>query len=102
MKAAQAAMAQAGGPPQGEEKGGPDGSALDAALQSGALQPAGAGGTSVEAAIQSGALMPAEGAMAQQPAGPSVDDLIASGAMLPAEAAEASRDGAYGAPMPGL
>jgi len=83
----QAAALQGKGPqakPQPEEKKGPDGSALKHAIDSGALQPAGAvpKADPMQQAMQSGALQPA-GAAQPPPAGPSLDDLIDGGFLSP-------------------
>lgn len=60
---------------------GPDGSAVDAAVQSGALLPAGAQGDPMQDAVQSGLLVPQGGG----PRGPSVDELMAGGVLSPAQ-----------------
>src|SRR5262245_21053394 len=71
-------------PPAKEEKKGPNGSALQQAIQSGALQPEGAApkANPLQDAIQSGALQPMGTQMPQMP-GPSLDDLINSGYLSP-------------------
>jgi hypothetical protein len=75
-----------------DPKAGSDGSALEGAIQSGALQPASAataGGLSLDAAVQQGLLKPAGAADAQaQAAGPSIDDLTAQGVLTPAAAVQ--------------
>lgn len=86
------AAAMAAGPPKpapAEDKG-PDGSALKAAIDSGALKPAGAEpkGDPLKEAIASGALQPAGAAGAAppppQPTGlPSIDDLVSQGLLSP-------------------
>lgn len=68
------------------EKGGPppDGKAVDAAVASGQLTPAGAQPNPLEAAIASGQVQPAGAVAAQQQAMlPSIDDLIAQQMMTP-------------------
>lgn len=86
-----AAMAQQPAAPGQAEPASPDGASLDAALESGALKPAGApggGGLSLDDAVNQGALQPEGAATAgQQASGPSIDDLTRSGALLPASAA---------------
>jgi hypothetical protein len=84
---------------------GPDGTAVEGAVNAGALLPAGAapgpqGPPPLDAAVNSGALMPA-GVMAaqqaaQQPQGPSIDDLMAQGALTPVPPPAAG----LGAPAP--
>jgi hypothetical protein len=67
---------------------GPDGSAVEGAVNAGALLPAGAaqgpqGPPPLDQAVNSGALMPAGVMAAQPPQGPSIDDLMAQGALTP-------------------
>jgi hypothetical protein len=68
-----------------EEPKKPDGSALESAVSSGALQPAGAApkANPLQEAISSGALQPAGAQPPPPPAGPSFDDLINSGILTP-------------------
>jgi hypothetical protein len=87
----QAAMAQAAAqnpPPPDDrtpaEKG--DGSAVEAAIESGALRPAGEPEDPMAGAIESGAIVPAGvgEAAAQIHRGPSIDELSAAGVLVPA------------------
>lgn len=74
-------------PPEAGAPTGPDGSAVQAAVDAGVLQPEGAQPQPedpMQALVQSGALQP-EGASAA-PAGPSVDDLLRGGVIAPAPA----------------
>jgi len=68
-------------PPQKEEKKGPDGSALQQAIESGALRPKDQSDP-MQQAIQSGALQPQQ-PPAPPPQGPSLDDLIDGGYLSP-------------------
>jgi hypothetical protein len=66
---------------------GPDGSAVEGAVNAGAIQPAGAipqGPPPLEQAVGAGALMPAAAAAASQPAGPSIDQLMEQDVLTPA------------------
>lgn len=86
MLAAQASAAAAAQNPDTRtpaEQG--DGSAVEAAVEGGALVPAGAAGDPLEAALSSSALVPAEAGAAMGQPGPSVDDLMAVGALAPAQ-----------------
>lgn len=85
---AQAAQAAAANPAPPDartpaEKG--DGSAVEAAVQAGAIRPAGGEPQAdpLGDAISQGVLTPAD-AMPQPPAGPSIDELMAAGAIQPA------------------
>lgn len=79
----QQAMMPPAPPAPGGEKGKP-GAALNEAVESGALSPAGAGGSSLDTMLASGALQPAGSAEAQAAVtGPSMDELMASGALTP-------------------
>lgn len=85
-----AAAAANPAPPDGRtpaEKG--DGSAVEEAVNSGAIRPAGGEppADSLGDAIASGALLPADAAP-QPPAGPSIDQLMDAGAISPAPAEE--------------
>lgn len=72
-------MMQPPAPPETGKDGKPkpNGSAVDAAVKSGAIQPVGAGGTNVGTLVDQGILQPADGAAAAaKAAGPSIDDLM--------------------------
>lgn len=106
MQQMQAAMAQAGPPAPGKgEPPKPDGSALDHAIKSGVLKPAGAAqagapGSPLDSMVAAGVLTPAGSAQAgmpQPPAGPSIDDLVQAGVMTPKSAADARGAGSPGA-----
>ncbi len=93
-------------PPPVPPKAGPDGSALEAAIQSGALRPAeppGAGAMSLDSAVQQGVLQPAGAAQASaRAAGPSIDDLTATGVLAPAAAMAPPQAALPGMPPDGM
>jgi hypothetical protein len=87
MMAKMAAQAPPPKPGKPEQKG-PDGSALQGAIESGALKPAGAVPEEPKPdplgqAVASGALMPAGMVPPPPPAGPSIDELLAAGVLSP-------------------
>jgi len=73
-------------PPPPEKSKGPDGSAVQGMVDQGVLKPAGppqAPPDALGAAVQAGALQPAGMTPPPAPAGPSIDELLRSGALTP-------------------
>jgi hypothetical protein len=84
-------------PDPNAQPAGPDGSAVEGAVNSGAIQPAGAipqGPPPLEQAVGAGALMPAGAVAAGQPAGPSIDQLMEQSVITPAPPPAAGPGGA--------